>query len=62
MRSDSRAVKVMTFETARMSIESETLLSSKLQLTQVTATIIAVVGVAQSVTLATSSIECWILR
>ena len=62
MRSDSRAVKVMTFETARMRTESETLLSSKLQLTQVTATIIAVVGVAQSVTLATSSIECWILR
>ena len=52
----------MTFETARMSIESETLLSSKLQLTQVTAAIIAVVGVAQSVTLATSTVECWILR
>ena len=52
----------MTFETARMSTESETLLSSKLQLTQVIPAVIAVVGVAQSVTLATSSLECWILR
>ena len=52
----------MTFETARMPTESETLLSSKLQLTQAMHAIIAVVGVAQSVTLATSSIEYWILR
>ena len=52
----------MTFETVRMSIESETLLSSKLQLTQASTAIIAVVGVAQSVTLATSSFRRWILR
>ena len=52
----------MTFETARMPTESEKLLSSKLQLTQASTAIIAVVGVTQSVTLATSSIECWILR
>ena len=58
------AVKLMTFETARVAdkTESETLLNSKLQLTQVTAAVIAVVGVAQYVTLATSSIECWILK
>ena len=52
----------MTFETARMRMESETLLSSKLQLTQVTSAIIAVVGVAQSVTTATPALECWVLR
>ena len=46
----------MTFETARMPTESETLLCSKLQLTQAMRAIIAVVGVAQSVTLATSSL------
>ena len=33
-RPDPRAVKVMTFETARMLRESETLLGSQLQLTQ----------------------------
>ena len=52
----------MTFETARMLTKSETLLSSKLQLTQASTAIIAVVGVAQSVTLATSSLNSWILR
>ena len=52
----------MTFETAIMRTESETLLSSKLQLTQVMAAVITVVGVAQSVTLPTSSFVCWILR
>ena len=53
---EALAVKLMTFETARVQTESETLLSSKLQLTQASTAIIAVVGVAQSVTLATSSL------
>ena len=61
-RHDSRAVKVMTFETVRMRIESEMLLGSKPQLTQAMRDVSAVVGVAQSVTTATSSIECWVLR
>ena len=52
----------MTFETARTLIESETILCSTLQLTQASTAVIAVVGVAQSVTLATSSVKCWILR
>ena len=46
----------MTFETVRMPTESETLLSSKLQLTKATAAVIAVVGVAQSLTAAMSSL------
>ena len=52
----------MTFETARMLRESETLLGSQLQLTQAMRDVGAVVGVAQTVTAATSSIECWVLR
>ena len=52
-RPDSRAVKVMTFETARMRTGSETLLSSKLQLTQAMRALSAVVGVTQSCTPAT---------
>ena len=58
---DSRAVKVMTFETARMRTEYETLLGSKLQLTQAMRVVSAVAGVAQSATTATSALECWIL-
>ena len=52
----------MTFETARMRRESETLLGSKLQLTQAMRAASAVVGVAQSVTTAALALECWILR
>ena len=59
---DSRAVKVMTFETARMRIESEKLLGNKPQLTQAMREVSAVVGVAQSVTTAASALECWVLR
>ena len=59
---DTRAGKVMTFETARMRTESETLLGSKPQLTQAMRAASAVVGVAQSATTATSALECWILR
>ena len=61
-RLGSRAVKVMTFETARMRTESEMLLGSKLQLTQAMRVVSAVAGVAQSATTATSALECWILR
>ena len=39
----------MTFETARMRTESETLFGSKLQLTQAMQAVIAVVGGAQVV-------------
>ena len=42
---DSRAVKVMTFETARMRTESEMLLGSKLQLTQAMRDVSAVGGI-----------------
>ena len=52
----------MTFETVRMRTESETLLGSNLQLTQVMRDVSAVVGVAQSATTATLALECWILR
>ena len=61
-RIDQRAGKVMSFETARMRKESETLLCSELQLTQAMESIIAVVGVGQSLTAAMSSFWCWILR
>jgi hypothetical protein len=61
-RLGSRAVEGMTFETARVPRESETLLGSKPQLTQAMRDVSAVVDVAQSVTTATSSIECWVLR
>ena len=50
-RPDSRAVKVMTFETAHMQTGSETLLSSKLQLTQAMRALSAVVGVARQLRL-----------
>ena len=56
------AVKVMTFEVARMRTESEMLLSSKPQLTQAMREVSAVVGVAQSATTAALALECWILR
>ena len=47
----------MTFETARMRTESETLLGNELQLTQAMRAVIAVVGVTQSHTLATSALK-----
>ena len=62
MRSDSRAVKVMTFETVRMRTESETLLSNELQLTQAMRALSAVVSVAQSATVVIPRIDCRILR
>ena len=52
----------MTFETARMRTGSETLLSSKLQLTQAMRALSAVVGVAQSATVVIPRIDCRILR
>ena len=62
-RPDSRAVKVMTFETARMRTESETLLGNELQLTQAMRALSAVVvGVAQSATVVIPRIDCRILR
>ena len=61
-RPDSRAVKVMTFETARMRTESETLLGNELQLTQAMRALSAVVGVAQSATAVIPRIDCRILR
>ena len=61
-RPDSRAVKVMAFETARMRTGSETLLSSKLQLNQAMRALSAVVGVAQSATVVIPRIDCRILR
>ena len=45
----------MTFETARMRIESDMLLGSKPQLTQAMRVVSAVAGVAQSATTATSA-------
>ena len=56
------AVEVMTFETARMRRESQMLLGSELQLTRVMRAVSAVAGVAQSVTTATMSLKCWVLR
>ena len=61
-RPDSRAVEVMTFETARMRRESETLLGNELQLTQAMRALSAVVGVAQSATAVIPRIDCRILR
>ena len=56
------AVEVMTFETARMRRESQMLLGSELQLTRVMRAVSAVASVAQSVTTATMSLKCWVLR
>ena len=61
-RLGSRAVEVMTFETARMRTESETLLGNELQLTQAMRALSAAVGVAQSATAVIPRIDCRILR
>ena len=57
MGPDTPAIPVMTFETARTRTGSETLLGSKLQLTQAMRAVIAVVGVTQSHTLATLALK-----
>ena len=61
-RSATPTGKVMTFETARMRTESETLLGNELQLTQAMRALSAVVGVAQSATAVIPRIDCRILR
>ena len=55
-------VEVMTFETACMRRESQMLLGSEPQLTRVMRAVSAVASVAQSVTTATMSLKCWVLR
>ena len=57
-----RAVKAMTFKTARMRTESETLFGNELQLTQAMRALSAVVGVAQSATVVIPRIDYRILR